>query len=79
MKVIAGLLCVLAGLVLGVYVGLWLCFIGGIVDIINAVKATEIVATAIAFGIVKVVFAGLFGWLAGVVPMLFGVALIQSD
>jgi hypothetical protein len=52
---------ILAGIALGIYVGLWVCFIGGIVDIINQVKATDTDALTVAWGIAKIVLAGFAG------------------
>ena len=57
MKAFLGLLMILGGVVLGFYVGFWICFIGGIVDIINAFKASEPVAVSIiGWGILKIFF-----------------------
>ena len=39
---------------LGIYVGLWLMFIGGIVDIVNAINPLN--GLQIALGICKIVF-----------------------
>ena len=52
----------LIGVVLGVYIGVWLLFIGGIVDIIEAIKAVPVDSFKFAFGIVKFLFAPI-GWL----------------
>lgn len=50
---------VLAALILclGVYTGLWVMFIGGIIDVIEQVKAPSIDAMSLALGIAKVIFA----------------------
>ena len=76
---IAGVLLMVAGVALGLYIGVWWAFIGGIVDVVNAVKAPEVAAFAVALGVAKIVFAGAIGWLGGIVPIVFGVALINSD
>lgn len=78
MKTILGLLLILGGLAAGLYVGVWLMLIGGIVDIVNQIKAPDTNALALAIGVAKIVFAGAVGWLAGIVPALFGFALIQD-
>jgi predicted esterase YcpF (UPF0227 family) len=61
MKTAIGLLLVVCGVALGLYCGLWLAFIGGIVQIIEAIKASPVEAMGIAIGIVKIVFAGFIG------------------
>jgi hypothetical protein len=62
MKLLAVLLGI-AGVILGVYVGLWLLFIGGIVEIIDGVKLTPVDAGMVGWGIVKLLSAELVGYL----------------
>ena len=38
MKKIIGILIAIAGIALGIYVGVWLMFIGGIVQIVNSIN-----------------------------------------
>ena len=79
MRQIVGISIILGGIVLGLYVGLWVCFIGGIVQLINEIKSPEaVVAMNIAWGIAKIVFAGLFGWLAGLLFIIPGLAMAKS-
>ena len=80
MKGLIGALLILAGICLGLYVGVWVCLIGGIIDIINELKAPRAVETlTIAWGIVKIMFASLFGWLSAIVLIIPGFALVSSD
>jgi len=79
MKLVLGLLMVLGGIVLGAYVGLWVCFIGGIVDIINQVKAEEVNALAVAWGVVKIVFASFAGTVSAILLILPGAALLKDS
>lgn len=54
---------------LGIYVGLWLMFIGGIVDIVNAINPLN--GLQIALGICKIVFCEV-----GVLfPMMIGILI----
>lgn len=55
MKFIVGLLMVICGIALGLYVGLWVCFIGGIIDVIEAS------AMSVAVGGAKIILAGIAG------------------
>jgi len=73
MKAIIGILMILSGIVLGFYVGIWLCFVGGIIDVIAAVQAEQLVAMDVAIGIAKFMFAGLAGWLSAlflIIPVM---------
>lgn len=75
MKVILGAFLTLAGISLGVYVGFWLMFVGGILDIVEQVKGS-VEPLPIGFGILKIIFAPFTGWLAGAVLLIPGWALL---
>jgi len=75
-KAIATLL-VVVGFVGGVALGLY-TFINGILDIINAAKATPIVEHTLVFGILSVLLAGLVGWLVFGVASLLALAVAGS-
>lgn len=79
MKTLIGLLLVLAGIALGLYVGIWVCFIGGIVEIVTAIKATPVPALQLAVGIAKILFSGVLGQLSFWLVTVVGLAFIQSD
>jgi uncharacterized membrane protein len=72
MKDIIGVVLIIGGIVLGVYVGVWVCFVGGIVDVIEQIRAENLEAVAIAWGIAKVVCSSFFGFLAAVIPIIAG-------
>lgn len=76
MKSIFGIILIVVGIALGLYVGVWLMFIGGIVQIINAIRAPELIAMTVAIGVAKIVFAGAVGGLSAVVCILPGYALL---
>ena len=78
MKAIIGLILIIAGIVLGLYVGIWVCFIGGIVQVIDQIRAPELTATIVAWGIAKIFLAGLFGWLSAMLGIIPGYALLHS-
>lgn len=82
-KLILGLLLLICGLLGGVYVGLYLCLIGGIVDIINVINGAirhqeDIEAITVAYSICKVLFSGLAFWASSVILTVPGMALLQS-
>jgi hypothetical protein len=76
MKNLIGCLICLAGIAIGIYVGVWLMFILGIVQIIEAVKVTPVNAMGIALGIARVILSGFVGWLIGLGIFGLGVALL---
>lgn len=63
---------IVASIIGGVYVGFWLCFIGGIVQIINEVKSADTNAMVVALGVAKIVFAGLIGGLTAMAGICVG-------
>ena len=72
MRVYIGLIMIIGGIVLGIYVGAWLCFIGGIVQIINEVKSPEAArGLVILWGIFRILLtipAGLFSAFVLIIP-----------
>lgn len=79
MKVGIGILLIVGGIALGLYAGLWWAFVGGIMQIIAAVQATPIPGADIAWGIVKIVFAGAIGGISAFVLIVPGMAMLTSD
>ena len=58
-----GVLFVVAGIILGVYMGLWIGFIGGIVQVVEAIKAPEVESMSVALGAARVFFSGVLGFI----------------
>jgi len=78
-KLITGLILVIVGVLAGLYVGGWVCFVGGIVDVIEEIRSENLVALNIAVGIAKVLFAGLLGWISALVFILPGLHLAKTS
>ena len=78
MKELIGLIIGLAGITLGLYVGIWLCFIGGIVDIIGQIRAETLAEMAVAWGVAKVLCSSLFGSLCALPFMLLSQLLLDD-
>jgi hypothetical protein len=76
---IAGLVVITIGIGVGIYFGLWWAFIGGIIDVVTALKSDDISAAAVAFGVAKVVFASLIGWVSFGLFFLTGKALLDAS
>lgn len=72
MNFIIGLLMILTGAALGVYLGIWWAFIGGIIDVIRGATATNVDAMMVALGVAKVFFSGLIGWCSAAVLIIPG-------
>ncbi len=75
MKFWLGLVLVIVGAVLGVYVGLYLMFVKGIIQIVNSIN--PLVPAGIAWGIVKVIFANLVGGLIAFICLIPGLAMMD--
>lgn len=58
-----GTLFAIAAVVLGVYVGLFVMFIGGITDLIDGAKADPTDSKMVAWGVVKMLLGSISGWI----------------
>lgn len=79
MKTLTGILLIILGIAIGLYVGVYLMFIGGIVQIVDAVKTTPTDGLGIAWGIIRIMVGGLTGALSALVPCVFGWTLLKMD
>lgn len=83
MNKLFGLMIGLLGLCIigcGLYFGLWVCFVGGIVDIIDQFKAPETSSTTIAVAILKICITSLvttISFVVGVVVSVLGFMSIK--
>ena len=78
MAAFIGVLLIIAGVLLGLYVGLYLCFYSGILQIINGFQANPISGNEIAMGVVKMMCFALTGAISAFVLISPGVAIIKS-
>jgi hypothetical protein len=79
MKIVMGLLMVISGIILGVYVGVWIMLIGGIVQVIEQVRSEHLDAVRVGFGIVQILLAGLTGILSAMFLIIPGMAVLSTD
>jgi len=63
------------GVVLGVWMGIGVMLVGGIVQIIDGIKATPTNSWWIAFGITRIACSSIVGWLTWLFCVLIGIAL----
>ena len=78
MRSAIGLLMIVSGVAFGVWAGVWWAFIGGIVQVIEQVRAPELSAAMVAYGVAKILFAGAIGVFSGMALVLPGIAMIGS-
>ena len=81
MKIVVGILLILLGIVLGLYVGGYVLFIGGLVQFFTAMKIlfvsgiAALDVMAIVMGIVKILVAGAVGWLTFIFCAIVGTTI----
>jgi len=73
-----GILCVLSAFIVGIWLGIFVMLIGGIIQFVQAFQVNPISAYEIACGLVRVFCSGIVGWLSFGVLLAFGVALLQD-
>ena len=78
MKQWLGIILIISGIFVGFYIGVWVFFIGGIVDVIEQIRATVFEAKAIAIGVAKVIFAGLAGAITGGILFIIGRVMMDD-
>jgi len=77
MKSILGIILIILGIFAGVYVGLWWAFIGGIIVVIQEIRAEELVAMNIAIGNIRIIFASFLGTITAMFFIVTGITLIK--
>lgn len=78
MKAVLGIVLILIGLFLGFYVGGYLMFVKGIIQVIEGVTAEVLIASDVAWGLLKIVCASFIGVLSAVFPLTIGYTLITD-
>ena len=74
-----GILLILLGVAVGLYLGVWWAFIGGIASLIHLAATGDWNALWIAESIARVFFAGLIGWASALVLIFPGWALLSQN
>ena len=78
MKGIIGILLFALGILLGLYVGIWLCFIGGIVQVIEQIRAENLEPVKVAIGIARVFSSAFAGYVSALILIFPGYALFKK-
>ena len=61
MKTTIGIILMISGIAIGLYVGIYLMFICGIINIIDYIKGDFLETSLLVWGIVKIIFAQFVG------------------
>ena len=77
LKVSLGITLIFLGILVGAYLGIWWAFIGGIVQIVTAIKASELSGLQIGFGVLRIILASAIGGVSGMCLALPGVRLLK--
>lgn len=75
-RFIIGIVLILSGAFLGLYVGGWFLFIGGITEIFNEIQTTPISGEIMAVNIFRVLIAGFVGWIVFYLLCIPGLSMI---
>ncbi len=78
-RLFTGLAMVIAGIIAGLYVGFWICLVGGLTTIISMLSGSVAVAALpLAVAIVKLTSGGFFGLVSAIILIIPGFALLES-
>jgi hypothetical protein len=78
MKSLIGYTLIFSGIILGIYVGFWVMFVGGIMDLIETVRAETLIKMDVFIGIMKMVLAGMVGVIIATTGIYLGTLLTEK-
>ncbi len=82
MKNVIGIILIISGVILGIYVGVWICFIGGIIGLIdivkNAINGLGIDSMQVGINVGKIVLAGFFGYVSASILFIPGMFILKK-
>lgn len=67
------------GVCLGLYMGIWVCFIGGIVQVITAIQNPPTEAIDVALGVFRIMGASFVGMISALVCVIPGWLMFQRE
>ena len=77
-RFLLGVALVILGIGVGLWVGLWWSFIGGIAIIIHQIQAPHADATQVGIGVLRILFASPIGFACGFLIGIPGVLLLKD-
>lgn len=79
LRKITGVVLIVLGVILGLYIGGWVMFIGGILNVIDLVavyiNTSVLDKTLLVFNILKIFFAGFVGYVTGLILVVLGLKI----
>jgi len=72
-----GIILILIGILLGLYCGVIWAFFGGIFQIVYALRAEVLQEEQIVFGVLRILFSGLIGYISCAVFVYTGLNLLD--
>ena len=60
----------------GLFVSLYLCLVGGIIQLIEGIQTNPVSASSIAWGIVRICFSGVAGFATFLICSLIGIIFL---
>lgn len=77
MRKVIGISLIVVGVLLGLYVGLWVMFIGGAMSILTAIELGTITSTLVGIGILKMALASFVGYIIFAICYFIGVLILN--
>ncbi len=78
MKCVIGVAMMAIGAAMGLYVGIWWAFIGGIIEVVDAVRSEVLDSAKLGYGIARIVFAAPIGWAAAALLLVPGYFITKA-
>jgi hypothetical protein len=75
---IMGIVLIMIGILVGLYMGVWVMFVGGIVQIVEQLRAEHLIVSKLAWGVIRVVLSGFVGWLSALCFIVPGYTMTQD-
>ena len=77
-KNILGVIIVLLGILAGLFIGVWFMLMGGIVQIVEAIKSNPVSTCNLFIGLVRFTFSSVVGWSVGASIVGYGISLLDK-
>jgi hypothetical protein len=74
-----GILLVVLGVIFGLYIGVWILFVGGVVQISESMQSNPMQSYGIAMGFLKIIFASFVGLICGFMGIIPGFYMIEKS
>ncbi|MBT6052959.1 MAG: hypothetical protein HOG49_39660 [Candidatus Scalindua sp.] len=78
MKIYLAIIILILGISASLYLGLWVMFIGGIVQLVGAVRAEQLIAMDVALGVARVCWAGFVTSLSAMITIVVAMLLLKD-